>query len=212
MINYKYFIYLYCNRKKQKIIYKSAKRSTILEIWRELKTEKKPPYVKTNSGRKRESTNYELALIFPNTRWSTKTFIKDDMGRNLEATIDNDKQRIKELIPYWVEELIYDFDAKKRIRYHELIEQFISVKDIAQVFTLNNKIFLQVDNNVKMFGNKNLDDSDRLFAIIRDDLLKRKKSNFIFVKDITTNQRKLLYNLLVEKGYKRTELFRHYSY
>jgi len=183
MINYKYFIYLYCNRKKQKIIHKSAKRSTILEIWRELKTEKKPPYVKTNSGRKRESTNYELALIFPNTRWSTKTFIKDDMGRNLEATIDNDKQRIKELIPYWVEELIYDFDAKKRIRYHELIEQFISVKDIAQVFTLNNKIFLQVDNNVKMFGNKNLDDSDRLFAIIRDDLLKRK-----------------------------TELFRHYSY
>jgi len=134
------------------------------------------------------------------------------MGRNLEATIDNDKQRIKELIPYWVEELIYDFDAKKRIRYHELIEQFISVKDIAQVFTLNNKIFLQVDNNVKMFGNKNLDDSDRLFAIIRDDLLKRKKSNFIFVKDITTHQRKLLYNLLVEKGYKRTELFRHYSY
>jgi hypothetical protein len=212
MINYKYFIYLYCNRKKQKIIHKSAKRSTILEIWRELKTEKKPPYVKTNSGRKRESTNYELALIFPNTRWSTKTFIKDDMGRNLEATIDNDKQRIKELIPYWVEELVYDFDAKKRIRYHELIEQFILVKDIAQVFTLNNKIFLQVDNNVKMFGNKNLDDSDRLFAIIRDDLLKRKKSNFIFVKDITTHQRKLLYNLLVEKGYKRTELFRHYSY
>lgn len=212
MINYKYFIYLYCNRKKQKIIHKSAKRSTILEIWRELKTEKKPPYVKTNSGRKRESTNYELALIFPNTRWSTKTFIKDDMGRNLEATIDNDKQRIKELIPYWVEELVYDFDAKKRIRYHELIEQFVSVKDIAQVFTLNNKIFLQVDNNVKMFGNKNLDDSDRLFAIIRDDLLKRKKSNFIFVKDITTHQRKLLYNLLVEKGYKRTELFRHYSY
>lgn len=212
MINYKYFIYLYCNRKKQKIIHKSAKRSTILEIWRELKTQKKPPYVKTNSGKKRVSTNYELALIFPNTRWSTKTYIKDDMGRNLEATIDNNKQRIKELIPYWVEELIYDFDAKKRIRYHELIEHFISVKDVAQVFSLNNKIFLQVDNDVKMFGNKNLDDSNRLFAIIRDDLLKRKKTNFIFVKDVTTHQRKLLYNLLVEKGYKRTELFRHYSY
>ncbi len=212
MINYKYFIYLYCNRKKQKVIHKSAKRSTIMEIWRELKTQKKPQYVKTNSGKKREPTNYELALIFPNTRWSTKTYIKDEMGRNLEATIDNEKQRIKELIPYWVEELIYDFDAKKRIRYHEMIEQFISVKDIAQVFTLNNKVFLQVDSDVKMFGNKNLFDSNRLFDIIREDLLKRKKTNFIFVKDITTHQRKLLYNLLVEKGYKRSELFRHYSY
>ncbi len=183
-----------------------------MEIWRELKTQKKPQYVKTNSGKKREPTNYELALIFPNTRWSTKTYIKDEMGRNLEATIDNEKQRIKELIPYWVEELIYDFDAKKRIRYHEMIEQFISVKDIAQVFTLNNKVFLQVDSDVKMFGNKNLFDSNRLFDIIREDLLKRKKTNFIFVKDITTHQRKLLYNLLVEKGYKRSELFRHYSY
>lgn len=212
MINYKYFIYLYCNRKKQKIIHKSAKRSTILEVWRELKTQKKPPYVKTNSGKKREETNYELALIFPNTRWSTKTYIRDDMGRNLEATIDNDKQRIKEIIPYWVEELIYDFDAKKRIRYHEMIQQFYNVGEIAQVFSLNNKIFLQVDNDVKMFGNKNLEDSNRLFSIIREDLLKKKKTNFIFVKDVTTHQRKLLYNLLVEKGYKRTELFRHYSY
>lgn len=212
MINYKYFIYLYCNRKKQKIIHKSAKRSTILEVWRELKTQKKPPYVKTNSGKKREETNYELALIFPNTRWSTKTYIRDDMGRNLEATIDNDKQRIKEIIPYWVEELIYDFDAKKRIRYHEMIQQFYNVGEIAQVFSLNNKIFLQVDNDVKMFGNKNLEDSNRLFSIIREDLLKKKKTNFIFVKDVTTHQRKLLYNLLVDKGYKRTELFRHYSY
>ncbi len=212
MINYKYFIYLYCNRKKQKVIHKSAKRTTIMEVWRELKTQKKPQYTKTNSGKKRESTNYELALIFPNTRWSTKTYIRDDMGRNLEATIDNEKQRIKEIIPYWMEELIYDFDSKKRIRYHEMIEQFISVKDVAQVFTLNNKVFLQIDNDVKMFGNKNLFDSNRLFEIIREDLLKRKKTNFIFVKDITTHQRKLLYNLLVEKGYKRSELFRHYSY
>lgn len=212
MINYKYFIYLYCNRKKQKIIHKSAKRTTILEVWRELKTQKKPRYVKTNSGKKREETNYELALIFPNTRWSTKTYIRDDMGRNLEATIDNDKQRIKEIIPYWAEELIYDFDAKKRIRYHEMIQQFYDVSEIAQVFSLNNKIFLQVDNDVKMFGNKNLEDSNRLFDIIREDLLKKKKTNYIFVKDVTTHQRKLLYNLLVSKGYKRRELFRHYSY
>ena len=63
-----------------------------------------------------------------------------------------------------------------------------------------------------MFGNKNLDDSQRLFEIVREDLLKRKRGNFIFVKDITTHQRTLLYNLLESKGFKRRELFRHYSY
>ncbi len=93
-----------------------------------------------------------------------------------------------------------------------MMEYILTVKDIAQVFTLNNKIFVQVDNDVRMFGNKNIDDSIRLFNIIREDLLKRKRNNFIFVKDVTTHQRRMLYDLLVAKGYKRTELFRHYSY
>ncbi len=212
MINYKYFIVLFCNRKRKKLIHKSAKRSTITEIWQELKTQKKPPYIKTNSGKKRTNTKYELALIYPKTRWSTKTYVKDELGRNEEVILSNDKERVKEIIPYWIEELIYDFDNKKRIRYHEMIEYILKVTDVAQVFTLNNKIFVQVDNDVRMFGNKNIDDSIRLFNIIREDLLRRKKNNFIFVKDVTTHQRRMLYDLLVAKGYKRTELFRHYSY
>jgi hypothetical protein len=134
------------------------------------------------------------------------------LGRNEEVKLSNENERVKEIIPYWIEELIYDFDNKKRIRYHEMMEYILTVKDIAQVFTLNNKIFVQVDNDVRMFGNKNIDDSIRLFNIIREDLLKRKKNNFIFVKDVTTHQRRMLYDLLVAKGYKRTELFRHYSY
>jgi len=43
-------------------------------------------------------------------------------------------------------------------------------------------------------------------------ILKKKRGNFIFVKDITTHQRTLLYNMLESKGFKRRELFRHYSY
>lgn len=212
MINYKYFIVLFCNKKRKKLIHKSARRSTISEIWQELKTQKKPPYVKSNSGKKRTSTNYELALIYPKTRWSTKTYVKDDLGRNEEVILSNEKERVKEIIPYWIEELIYDFDTKKRIRYHEMMNYIDTIKDISQIFTLNNKIFVQVDNYVRMFGNKNIDDSIRLFNIIREDLLKRKRGNFIFVKDVTTHQRTMLYNILVTKGYKRSELFRHYSY
>ena len=62
------------------------------------------------------------------------------------------------------------------------------------------------------YGNKNIKDTERLFDLIREDLLNKKKNNFIFVKDINTNQRISLYNLLESKGFKRTELFRHYSY
>jgi hypothetical protein len=188
------------------------KRTTVYEFWREFKTEKKPPFIKLQGGKRKQELIYELGLIFPNNRWATQTFVRDSLGRNIEAKIEDDKFRIKEIIPYWEEELIYDFQKKKRIRYHQLMEQILPIEDICQIFTLNNKLFVQIENNIFMYGNKNIVDSERLLGVIKEDLLKRKKGNFIFIKDITTHQRKLLYNILESKGFKRTELFRHYSY
>ena len=75
---------------------------------------------------------------------------------------------------------------------------------------MNNKIVVQVDDKIEMYGNKNLHDANRLFELLREDLLK--KGNLIFVKDVSTRQRLYLYDLLVLKGYKREELVRHYSY
>lgn len=187
-------------------------RTTITEYWNEYKTQKKPPYVQLQVGKRNQETIFELALIYPNNRWATKTFVRDSMGRNIEAVMEDKKFRIKEIIPYWKEELIYDFDNKKRIRYHEMMEYILSIKDVSQIFTLNNKLFVQIEDQVRMFGNKNLKDAERLFEIVKNELIEKKKGNFIFVKDITTHQRKILYKMLEDKGYKRTELFRHYSY
>jgi hypothetical protein len=212
MKNGKYFIALFCNKKKVKILYKCMKRTTVYEYWREFKTERKPPFIKLQGGKRNLDLTYELVLIFPNNRWATKTFIRDSLGRNVEAIIEDKKFRIKEMIPFWEEELIYDFQIKKHIRFHQLLEQFLPIQDISQIFILNNKLFLQIEENILMFGNKNITDAERLFEIVKDELLKRKRGNFIFIKDITTHQRKLLYNMLEAKGFKRTELFRHYSY
>ena len=208
----KYSIVLFCNKKRVKVLHRSMKRTTIYEYWRELKTEKKPPFTKTQDGRKFKDAVYELALIFPNNRWATDVWVKDSLGRNYPAKIEDEKFRIKEIIPYWKEELVYDFNQKKRIRYHEMMSQIYAITEVSQIFTLNNKVFVQVDDNIKFFGNKNLKDTDRLFELIKEDVAKKKRGNFIFVKDITTHQRKLLYNLLESKGFKRSELFRHYSY
>ena len=93
-----------------------------------------------------------------------------------------------------------------------MVNQIIPISEIAQIFTLNKNLFIQVENDVKMFGNKNLEDSTRLFEILKEDLVKRKMGNLFFVKDVTTHQRTLLYNLLESKGFNRRELFRHYSY
>jgi hypothetical protein len=212
MKNGKYFIVLFCNKKRVKILYRCMKRTTVTEYWHEFKTERKPPFVKLQGGKRKQEQIFELGLVFPNNRWATKTYVKDSLGRNIEAKIEGGTYRIKEMVPYWKEELIYDFQTKKRIRYHEMVKQLDVITEIAHIFTLNKNIFVQIENDIKLFGNKNIADSERLFELIKSDLLKRKRGNFLFVKDITTHQRKLLYEMLESKGYKRSELFRHYSY
>lgn len=208
----KYFVVLFCNKKKIRVLAKSRTKNTIYDYWFEFRTQKRPPFVKLQGGKRNRVLNYELGLIFPNNKWAIPTIIRDELGRNLEAKMVDNKFRIKELIPYWEEELIYDLETKKRIRYHQMMEIILQAQEIAQIFTLNNKLFLQVEDNVRMFGNKNIADADRLFEIVKSDLSKRGRGNFIFVKDITTHQRTQLYTMLESKGYKRTELFRHYSY
>ena len=212
MKNGKYFIVLFCNKKKVKILYKCMKRTTVYDYWREFRTEKKPRYIKQQGGKRNRELIYELGLIFPNNRWATQVWVKDSLGRNEPAKIEDDKFRIKEIVPYWEEELIYDYSIKKRIRYHQMMEYIESVTEIAQIFTLNNKLFVQVEDDVRLFGNKNIKDADRLLELVKEDLLKKKRGNFIFVRDVTTHQRTLLYDLLESKGFKRQELFRHYSY
>ena len=212
MKNGKYFIVLFCNKKRIKILYRCQKLTTIHEYWREFKTERQPRFLKMQGGKRKQEQLFELALIFPNSRWVKSTYVKDSLGRLIEAKMEDNKLRIKEIIPYWKEELIYDFQTKKRIRYHEMLASIMEISEIGQIFTLNNKLFVQVENDIKLYGNKNIMDAERLFGLVREDLLKKKKGNFIFVKDVTTAQRKLLYTLLESKGFKRTELFRHYSY
>jgi hypothetical protein len=212
MKNGKYFIVLFCNKKRVKILYRCMQRTTVYEYWREFKTQRKPRFIKLQGGKRKQELVYELLLIFPNNRWATNPWVKDSLGRNIEAKIEDNKFRIKEIIPYWEEEYVYDFQIKKRIRYHEMLEKILPIKEITQIFTLNKNLFVQVDDDVKMYGNKNKDDAARLFEILREDILSKNRGNFIFVKDITTHQRKLLYDLLVSKGFNRRELFRHYSY
>ncbi len=212
MKKWKYFVILFCNKKKIRVLHKSMTKNTIYDAWHEFKTEKQPPFVKLQGGKRDRVLNYELGLIFPNNRWSKPTYIRDELGRNIEALMEDDKFRIKELIPYWEEEKIYDFDTKKRIRYHEMMKIILDADEIGQIFTLNNKMFLQIEDKVRMFGNKNINDTNRLFDIVKNDLSKRGVGNFIFVKDINSHQRIQLYNILEGMGYKRTELFRHYSY
>lgn len=214
MDNKKYSIVLFLNKKQIKILYSTNNKKNIYKNWKEYKKLKPPKYIKKQVSKRNQNANYELGLIFPMNRWVSEDrfFVRDSLGRLVEALIDDETKRIKEIIPFWEEELIYDYENKKRIKYDEFLDLLLKINEISQFFSLNNKLFIQTDSNIRLFGNKNINDAQRLFELIREDLIHNKKGNFIFIKDLSTPQRRNLYDLLETKGYKRTELFRHYSY
>jgi hypothetical protein len=123
-----------------------------------------------------------------------------------------DEYRIKDMIPWWEQEKIYDFQQKKHIFFDEMFDIIVKITEPAQIFTLNNKIFVQIDDDITVYKNKNLKDTERLFNILKTELLNKKRKNFMFVRDVTSYQRRLLYKMLETKGFSRNELFRHYSY
>lgn len=212
---YKYMIVLMLNNEKKKVMHKCNKRTTINEYWREYRTQKKPLYCAENRGRARTQLNFELVLIYPMNRWAKNEILyrKNELGQNVEVEITgNDEYRIKEILPWWEPEKIYDFQQKKHILFDEFFDIVVKITEAAQIFTLNNKIFVQIDDDVTVYKNKNLNDTSRLFEILQSELLSKKRKNFMFVRDVTKYQRKILYNLLEPKGFSRNELFRHYSY
>ena len=67
----------------------------------------------------------------------------------------------------------------------------------------------QLDDTTRLFSFKNDNDSKRFLDILEDRMVKQKKTDCLIVRDISTIQRKYLYEQLVELGYPKSYLFRH---
>jgi hypothetical protein len=76
------------------------------------------------------------------------------------------------------------------------------------IFTLNNKLVIQVDDTYNVFSLKNIDDSERALNSIEKYFREQNRRDAIFVKDISTVHRKWLYDILVSKGFSKSKLYR----
>jgi len=207
----KYLIVIYKNKKEYKVLHKKSFPKTILRIWDDEIRFIKPRFC-IEYGKRGSPIKFELALLYPKDKTTQVIYTKDYLGRNKEIELLSEKYKIKKIINYYVEQKIYDISEKKYIRYCDLLNELKNFNELTQLFTLNNKLIILNENYVKMFNNICKESCDKLFTLLKEDLINFGISNILFVRDIRTDQRKRLYDLLVEKGFKRTELFRHYSY
>jgi len=115
---------------------------------------------------------------------------------------------IKDIKPYRIEEKIFDWKTNERISFKTLIKKYCIKKEMKSISTLHNKLVIQINENFFLFSLKNVDDSHRLLELMEQHFRDNSRNDAIFVKDISTTQRKWMYDLLVKKGFDKQKLYR----
>jgi hypothetical protein len=75
---------------------------------------------------------------------------------------EDDGFNLIKLKPHKVDEKIFDIQQNKKIFVSELITKYLRGFEIKMVFSLNNKIVIQKDDDFKIFSLKNEGESERL--------------------------------------------------
>ena len=90
----------------------------------------------------------------------------------------------------------------------DLVKKYCKTKNLKSIYTLNNKICIQVDSDVKVFSLKDKNESVRFLDSLQDYFFTIGRYDAIFVKDISNAQRKWIYEVLEEKGFEKKRLYR----
>ena len=205
----KYKIILFKNGKRVKCFFSSNSYKSILRKYSNIINEKKPKFIIEYLSRKK--TRFEVGVVTTDSV-DDSIFVKDEFGRTKEVTMGDTTYSIVKLLPYWREELIYDHTSKTKITYLDFLSTYLNYKDFKQVFTLNNKLVVQNDEEFNLFSLKTVSDALRLIDIIEFELMDAGRMDCLFVRDTNTVQRKQLYDLLERKGYDRGFLRKQYTY
>jgi hypothetical protein len=205
----KYKIVLFRNGERVKCFFSSNRLDSVQDKYNELISEKKPKFIVEYLSRKK--VRFELGIVTTEVVGGD-IYLKDDMGRTKTVGVSGDEYNMLKLIPYWREEFIYNHQTQSKVSYCEVIDTYLPVDGFKQVFTINNKLVIQNDNEFKMFSLKTVSDAARLIDLIEFDLLDEIRVDCLFVRDTNTVQRKQLYTLLESAGYDRAFLRKQYTY
>ena len=194
-----YFIVLFKNKQKRKIInkFKTFQRAkkyyeSLLESSKNVFFEKK-----TENG---EKCDYELALM-ENSKNNINLYIKDNLGRTIKVETDDENLSIKNISNYRVEEGFVDYSNKKRIYFSDFEKKYLRGDGLKLISKLNNKMIFQRDDEINLFTFKCEDDCEIFLESLVNKFQKEKRMDCLIVKDSSKPQKKYLYNLLVEKGF-----------
>ena len=197
---------MFKNKQKKKIIKSYQTESTARKKFKSLSDSKNVLFpIRYENA---EKVKYEIGILTNQEMYQLPLFQIDDIGRNEEVFVDSDDYTFIDIKPYEIEEKIFDWQTNSRIDMLSLIKTYCNKRELKNIFTLNNKLVIQVEESFSLFSLKNPEDSHRLLETIEKYFRENNRKDAIFVRDTSTTQRKWLYELLESKGFDKGKLYR----
>jgi hypothetical protein len=202
-----YLVVLFKNRKRKKII-KSFVRKNYAEKFFKDKIDESNQVKFNVEVENSEDCKYEIGFLSLTDDKQIPLFVQDEFGRNVKIDLEDSDYKITNIFDYNLPEKIQDCQKNKRITYDEFFKSYFSDRELKNVFTINNKVVIQKDENIMLFSFKNQNESKRFMKVLQEDLVSQKRADGIFVTDNDTVQRKYIYTLLEQYGVDRKKLYR----
>jgi hypothetical protein len=154
---------------------------------------------------------FEISLLEFNPSDRSPIFIRDEVGRQFKAELDDTNYKIVKINPYRLEELIYDVSKNKRISFNDFITNYVSGGSLKLISKINNKIVVQNDDKVNLFTFKNESESFRFLEILGGFLVDSGNKNCVLVYDTSKTQKKYIYDVLGNMGINKNKLYRKFT-
>lgn len=206
--NFNYLIVLFKNKEKRKII-KGFVGLDRAKNFYEAQIKKNETILFEKKYQNGFDCKLELGLIkIGGGEEIGPIYIKDSLGRQIKIETENSEYKILKITEFKSEEYIHDYQLKKKTTLNEIITTYLNADGLKMLSKLNNKVLIQNDDNYSILTFKNSKDSERFLEVISNYLYNEKRMDCIVIYDTSIMQRKYLYEILVEKGFPKSYLFR----
>ena len=199
-----YHVILFKNNKKKKILKSFITEKKALEFYeKKLKESSKVNFrVEIENGL---VSNFKIAVVSKQPH-NEQIFYVDDFGRNviINPKIEDNKYIIK-IADFNIEEKIFDLNTNKKITINNLIDHYLKSKNLYMISKINNKFVIQNDLEVKLFSCKTDYDCQRFLETLQ---MVSTIKNFMIIFDISSPQKKYLYEILTSFGFDKKMLYR----
>jgi hypothetical protein len=210
MLNPKYLVVLFKDRTKKKIIKKFGNSKNATTFFEE-QVKKSHDVIFEKQYENGKESSWQIGLIKKGEKSYDPFYYTDEYGRNIKVSLVDEDFTLLRLVPYKEDEKIFDLKQNKKIEYSEFYTKYLRGDEIKMIFSLNNKVVIQKDEDFKVFSLKNEIEAERLVDTISQYAFKNKLKNLIVVPCSSKAQKKYLIGILNDNGFDKKILYRKFT-